>query len=169
MAYNPRFPYTLKVLRAVLNEYGEPVFDEDAVPVYRPVLLDVAEYEKQMPRMAEQTTPSVALFLSEDDDFVVTEEDDYVVVSEEQVKDYAPVTKKCYAVPFGYRQQTANAVINGDVIIAEMKVACPLIIGDIRTKDLLELTDKDRVFRAEVVKKINTNFGTNIWYNEVKQ
>ena len=84
-------------------------------------------------------------------------------------KDGTPVTKEMTSVPFGYRQQTANAVINGDVIIAEMKIACPLVIGDIKTKDLLEMTDDDRTFRAEVVKKINTNFGTNIWYNEVKQ
>lgn len=112
MVDNPRFPYVLNVLRAAMNENGEPVFDENANPVY------CVKYEH---------------------------------------------------IPFGYRQQTANAVLNGDVIIAEMKIACPLIVGDIRTKDLLELTDKDRTFRAEVVKKINTNFGTNIWYNEVKQ
>lgn len=112
MVRNPRFPYVLKVLRAAFNENGEPVFDDNANPVFNTVLK---------------------------------------------------------SVPFGYRQQTANAVINGDVIIAEMKIACPLIMGDIRTKDLLELTDRDRTFRAEVVKKINTNFGTNIWYNEVKQ
>lgn len=80
-----------------------------------------------------------------------------------------PITHQSNTFPFGYRQQTANAVINGDVIIAEMKIACPLIIGEIKTKDLLEMTDNDRTFRAEVVKKINTNFGTNIWYNEIKQ
>lgn len=88
-------------------------------------------------------------------------------VFDENAEPVYDVIVRC--VPFGYRQQTANAVINGDVIIAEMKIACPLIIGDIRTKDLLEMTDKDRTFRAEVVKKMNTNFGTNIWYNEVKQ
>lgn len=136
MAYNPRFPYSLRVLRASLNANGEPVFDSDANPVYEALVFPVADYEKQMP---------------------------------ERNKCGRPVTRQASRIPFGYRQQTANAVINGDVIIAEMKIACPLIIGEIRTKDLLELTDNDRTFRAEVVKKINTNFGTNIWYNEVKQ
>lgn len=84
-------------------------------------------------------------------------------------KSGVPVTKELATIPFGYRQQTANAVTNGDVIIAVMKIACPLIIGEIRTKDLLEMTDDDRTFRVEVVKKENTNFGTNIWYTEVKQ
>ncbi len=136
MAYNPRFPYTLKVLRAVMDENGEPVFDENANPTYVAQEFPVADYEMQMPK---------------------------------REKDGTPVTRTLTSIPFGYRQQTANAVINGDVIIAEMKIACPLVIGDIRTKDLLEMTDDDRTFRAEVVKKINTNFGTNIWYNEVKQ
>lgn len=136
MAYNPRFPYTLQVLRAEMNEYGEPVFGEKGDPSYSPLTLPVAKYERQMPRRRGDGTP---------------------------------VTEETSVIPFGYRQQTANAVINGDVIIAEMKIACPLILGEIATKDLLEMTDDDRTFRAEVVKKINTNFGTNIWYNEVKQ
>lgn len=136
MAYNPRFPYTLRVLRAVMDENGEPVFDGNADPVYAAVSYPVADYEAQIPKRGKDGTLS---------------------------------TRVLDSIPFGYRQQTANAVINGDVIIAEMKIACPLIIGEVRTKDLLEMTDDDRTFRAEVVKKINTNFGTNIWYNEVKQ
>ena len=136
MAYNPRFPYSLQVLRAEMDDNGEPIFDSDAKPSYKPVALLVADYEGQMPK---------------------------------RNKEGVPYTKEVTSVPFGYRQQTANAVINGDVIIAEMKIACPRIVGDIFTKDLLEMTDDDRTFKAEVVKKINTNFGTNIWYNEVKQ
>jgi hypothetical protein len=136
MAYNPRFPYTLQVLRAELDENGEPVFDENANPSFETLVFDVADYDGQMPKRG---------------------------------KDGTPVTQQMSTIPFGYRQQTANAVINGDVIIAEMKIACPLILGEIRTKDVLEMTDDDRTFRAEVVRKINTNFGTNIWYNEVKQ
>lgn len=79
------------------------------------------------------------------------------------------VTDEMSEIPYGYRQQTANAVVNGDAIITEMKIACPIIIGEIRTGDVLELTDDDKTFHAKVVKKINTNFGTNIWYHETKQ
>ena len=136
MAYNPRFPYSFKVLRAMLNENGEPAFDENANPIFSTVVLSVTDYDDNLPKRYGCRVPQ---------------------------------TRKTTVVPFGYRQQTANAAINGDVIIAEMKIACPLIVGEILTKDLLELTDMDRTFRAEVVKKINTNFGTNIWYNEVKQ
>ncbi len=136
MAYNPRFPYTLQVLRAKLDENGEPVLDTDANPVYAVLKFPVAKYEAQMPKRDESGVP---------------------------------LTEELETIPFGYRQQVANASTSGDVIVAAMRIACPLIIGEIRTKDLLELTDGDRTFKAEVVRKENTNFGTNIWYNEVKQ
>lgn len=133
--YNPRFPFTFKVLRARMDENGEPVFDADALPVYDELSFPIVQYDGFLPRR--------------DSDGWVTE------------------TGSVF--PYGYRQQTANAVVNGDVIINEMKIGCPIIIGEIRTKDLLELTDSDRTFYAEVTKKIDTNFGTNIWYHEVKQ
>lgn len=136
MAYNPRFPHSLRVFRAVFNAGGEPVFDDAGRPMYETLVFEVADYTDNIPI---------------------------------RFKCGQPVTTQRSVIPFGYRQQNANSVLTGDVIRAEMRIACPLVIGEIRTKDLLELTDDDRVFRAEVVKKINTNFGTNIWYNEVKQ
>lgn len=135
MVYNPRFPYTLKVLRAELDENGEPVFDKDANPSYKPVSFAVAVYDGHLPRRRNGVL----------------------------------CTKKLEVIPYGYRQQNATASTSGDVITVGMRLSCPLIVGEIRTKDLLELTDADRTFRAEVVRKVNTNFGTNIWYNEVKQ
>lgn len=169
MAYNPRFPYSLKVLRAEMDDFGEPVFDADAKPKYSPVLFEVAEYKSNMPwRYATKGRENVYL-LTSDYRFIKDADGKYLVAGQNEVDEYNVVARYRDTIPFGYRQQTANAVINGDVIIAEMKIACPLIIGEIKTKDLLEMTDDDRTFRAEVVKKINTNFGTNIWYNEVKQ
>lgn len=138
MAYNPRFPHTLKVLRPDLDENGDPVFDGDANPSYHAVIFAVAEYVGNIPKRDE-------------DGCLCT------------------CTEELETIPFGYRQTIANYSTSGDVIATSMRVACPLIIGEIRTKDLLELTDDDRTFRAEVVRKENTNFGTNIWYNEVKQ
>lgn len=136
MAYNPRFPYTLKVLRPDLDENGDPIFDEDANPSYHTVTFAVAEYSGQLPK---------------------------------RDKDGVPCTEELDSIPFGYRRQNATASVRGDVVTVGMMLACPLVIGEIRTNDLLELTDDDRTFRAEVVRKVNTNFGTNIWYNEVKQ
>lgn len=169
MAYNPRFPNTLKLIRAVLDENGEPVLDENANPVYKTVPLLVAEYDGGIPRRKTVWVASDTLLLGEEDSLVVTEDGKTIVAEKSQVAKSVPVVRTRLSVPYGYRQQTANATLNGDVIIAEMKIACPLIIGEMNTKDLLELTDSDRTFRAEVVKKVTGNFGTNIWYNEVKQ
>lgn len=79
---------------------------------------------------------------------------------------------QCYEtseIPFGYRQQTANALTSGDVIVTKMKIACPLILGEMKAGDILRLTDSDRTFDVAVVKKVNTNFGTNIWYDDIQQ
>ncbi len=79
---------------------------------------------------------------------------------------------QCYEtseIPFGCRQQTANALTSGDVIVTKMKIACPLILGEMKAGDILRLTDSDRTFDVAVVKKINTNFGTNIWYDDIQQ
>lgn len=154
MAYNPRFPYKLKVLRAEFDENGEPVFDGNGNSVYHGLAFDVVEYESHLPKMMA---------------YEIMPLPDSSADTEAQEGVYVPETKQCTEIPFGYRQQTANALVSGDVIMAEMKIACPMIIGEIATKDILELTDRDRTYRAEVVKKINTNFGTNIWFNEVKQ
>lgn len=76
---------------------------------------------------------------------------------------------KTSEIPYGYRQQTANALTSGDVLVTKMKIACPLIIGEIKAGDVLRLTDSDRTFEVTVVKKVNTNFGTNIWYDDIQQ
>ncbi len=143
MAYNPRFPYTLKVLRPDLDENGDPVFDADANPSYHAVTFAVAEYSGRLPKRGKTGCSCTG--------------------------DGVLCTKELGYIPFGYRRQNATASVYGDVVTVGMMLACPLVIGEIRTGDLLELTDDDRTFRAEVVRKMNTNFGTNIWYNEVKQ
>lgn len=78
------------------------------------------------------------------------------------------VTVDATEFSYGYRTQGMNAVVNGDAIITEYKIATPMLIGEVRTGDRLCLTDNDRVFYGTVVTKRNTNFGTNIWFNEVK-
>ncbi len=138
MAYNPRFPHTLKVLRPDLDENGDPVFDEDANPSYHAVTFAVAKYIGNIPKRDEDGC-------------------------------FCTCTEKLDSIPFGYRKEKATVSILGDVMTVGMMLSCPLIFGEIRTGDLMELTDEDRTFRAVVVRKINTNFGTNIWYNEVKQ
>lgn len=78
------------------------------------------------------------------------------------------ITDNADTFVFGYRQE-AEGVSKGVVITAEMKIACPMIIGEVKTGYVLQLTDDDRTYRGEVVRKTNTSFGTNIWFNEIKQ
>ena len=133
--YNPRFPYSLQVLRPSEDEYGSPLFDDNGDVLRTPMKLKVAEYANGMPKRIKG------------------------------VLQYYETTD----VPYGYRQQTANALTSGDVLVTKMKIACPLIIGEIKTGDILRMTDSDRTFEVSVVKKVNTNFGTNIWYDDIQQ
>ena len=34
--------------------------------------------------------------------------------------------------------------------------------------DILEVTDYERTFRAKMVKKVTFNWGTDIWYDEIR-
>ena len=163
--YNPRFPHTFQVLRPTVNEYGDPVFDENGDPSYSPIPLYIVEYRRYLPLW--ERVKDDQFLVDEDGAYVLTEAGERIIVGFTIGTRLKVFTSDRNV--FGYRQQTANAVISGDVIIAEMKMACPMMLQEIRTGDILELTDRDRTFRAKVIKKTNTNFGTNIWYNEIKQ
>lgn len=71
-------------------------------------------------------------------------------------------------INFGYRTATQNVSMAGAVIYAGFKVATPMFTTFLQTGDILELRDYDRTYRGEVVKKTTFNWGSNIWFNEVK-
>lgn len=110
---NPRFPHSLRVLRARLDEYGVPVTDDEGNPVMDVVLKEVR---------------------------------------------------------FGTRDNSRNTTTSGEVVKADKKIACPRIEIEIKTGDTLELTESTRSYRGTVVKAEiwNPAFGTNIWFDEVK-
>lgn len=73
-----------------------------------------------------------------------------------------------YESSFGYRSQTLGTTTSGSVVKADYKIAMPKTTADIRTGDILEVTDYTRSYRGVVVKYITFNLGTNIWFDEVK-
>lgn len=71
-------------------------------------------------------------------------------------------------IEFGYRTESKNTSTAGDVEVADYKIATPLFITPIESGYLLEITDYDRQYWARAVKKISTNMGSNIWFNEIR-
>jgi hypothetical protein len=71
-------------------------------------------------------------------------------------------------IEFGYRTGGKNTSTATDVEVADYKIATPLFVTPLESGDRLEITDYDRTYWGDVVKKITFNLGSNIWYNEVR-
>ncbi len=71
-------------------------------------------------------------------------------------------------VSFGYRTSGKNTKDTSDVMVSDYKLATPPLMTYIEPGDRLEIIDYMRTFRAEVVKMMTFNLGSNIWINEVK-
>lgn len=71
-------------------------------------------------------------------------------------------------INFGYRTQGKNTRETADVQVSDFKLATPMFTTHLEPGDMVEITDFDRTFWGEVVKKATFNLGSNIWINEVK-
>lgn len=140
MAYNPRFPHTLKVIRPELDGYGEVVFDENGDPTYH-----VLELDK-----------------------VLFENDDWETGEPLFDRNGRPLTEKVDHIEWGYRTSTGGFRDSGDVAEADFKISTPMFTTPLNTGDFLEMTDYDRTWRMEVLKKTTYNWGSNIWVKDVK-
>ncbi len=78
------------------------------------------------------------------------------------------VTEKVCCIAFGYRQSSLNTMRQGDVIVSDYKISCPLFLTPLNPGDVLELTDYEKTFRGVVVKKDTFNLGTLIWFDRIK-
>lgn len=78
------------------------------------------------------------------------------------------ITETAEIIPFGYRTQGKNTRDSADVEISDFKLATPMFITPLDSGDRIEMTDYDRTFMGDVVKKMTFNLGSNIWVNEVK-
>ena len=79
-------------------------------------------------------------------------------------------TEMVETLPCGYRNQglSKGTQYQSEVVTSDYTLSTPMFLTQIQPTDIIELTDYDRTFRAEVVKKITTNLGSNIWINEVR-
>lgn len=139
MAYNPRFPHKLRVLRPALDEYGQPTFDENGDPAFHTLVLD----RVVMTGGIEFGEPTFNY-------------------------DGSYKTESVEEIEWGYRTSTGGFHDSGEVAEANYKIATPLFLNPLYTGDVLEMTDYDGTLRMEVLKKTSYNWGANIWVKDVK-
>lgn len=78
------------------------------------------------------------------------------------------MTEKTVVVPWGYRTATGGIKESGDVVVADYKISCPMLLTDIPTGTQLIMKDYTRTFRCRVVKQTTYNWGTNLWVDNIK-
>lgn len=139
MAFNPRFPHKLRVLRPALDEFGQPAFDANGDPALSPLTLD----RVIMTDGIEFGEPTFNL-------------------------DGSFATEQVQEIEWGYRTSTGGFHDSGEVAEANYKIATPLFLNQLYTGDILEMTDYDGTIRMEVLKKTSYNWGANIWVKYVK-
>lgn len=74
------------------------------------------------------------------------------------------VTEDVTEMPWGYRTSTGGIKASGLVFETDFKVACPMFITHLEEGMVLELTDYNHTFSAQVQKCTTYNWGTNIWF-----
>ena len=78
------------------------------------------------------------------------------------------ITEEVDSINFGYRQSSMNTMRQGDVIVSDYKISCPMFLTPLNPGDTLELTDYEKTFRGVVVKKDCFNLGVLIWFDRIK-
>ena len=76
-------------------------------------------------------------------------------------------TEDVTAVPWGYRTATGGLKTSGEVIVADYKISCPMLLTDIPTGTILSMTDAVKTFRVKVIKMTTYNWGTNLWVDNI--
>jgi hypothetical protein len=77
-------------------------------------------------------------------------------------------TEVAESICFGYRTQGKNTRETVDVVVSDFKLATPMFLTPLKPGDRVEITDYERTYWGEVVKKMTFNLGSNIWVNEIK-
>lgn len=71
-------------------------------------------------------------------------------------------------MPWGYRTATGGLKTAGEVIVADYKVSTPMMLTELETGTVLQMTDYTHTFRAKILKMTTYNWGTNIWLDNIK-
>ena len=78
------------------------------------------------------------------------------------------IEKQATEIKCGYRTNTRNLAEMGDVVVYNITLHTPPFTTPLYFDDILEVTDYERTFRAKMVKKVTFNWGTDIWYDEIR-
>ena len=77
-------------------------------------------------------------------------------------------TEMVETISYGYRSQGKDTRDSADVESSDYKLATPMFLTPLDSSDIILMTDYDRTFKGEVVRKATFNLGSNIWVNEVR-
>lgn len=78
------------------------------------------------------------------------------------------VTEMVTDMPWGYRTATGGLKASGEVIVADYKVSTPMMLNELPTGTILQMTDYTHTFRAKLLKMTTYNWGTNMWLDNIK-
>ena len=78
------------------------------------------------------------------------------------------VTEMVTDMPWGYRTATGGLKASGEVIVADYKVSTPMMLTELPTGTILQMTDYTHTFRAKLLKMTTYNWGTNMWLDNIK-
>ena len=78
------------------------------------------------------------------------------------------VTESVTDMPWGYRTSTGGLKTAGEVVVADYKMSCPMMLTELPTGTVLEMTDYTHTFRAKLLKMTTYNWGTNLWLDNIK-
>ena len=77
------------------------------------------------------------------------------------------MTEGVTVIPWGYRTSTGGMRTSGEVIVADYKISCPMLLTDLPAGTILSMTDSVKTFRVKVVNMTTYNWGTNIWCDNI--
>lgn len=78
------------------------------------------------------------------------------------------VTEMVTDMPWGYRTSTGGLKTAGEVIVADYKVSTPMMLTELPTGTVLQMTDYTHTFRVKILKMTTYNWGTNMWLDNIK-
>ena len=187
--FNPRWPHTFTIIPEYLDENGIPVTDENGDPCEpTPPTPEPELDENGLPLTDENGDPiSTPAEEQEPQDEPEDEGGDEPTPEPEPVEppkvkivlydgkwnprynaSGAFQTKEVSQIPWGYRTATGGIKESGEVIVADYKISCPMLLTEIPTGTCLTMTDYTHTFRVKVVKQTTYNWGTNIWVDNIK-
>ena len=179
--YNPRWPYSFVIVPEYLDENGLPVTDSNGDPC-EPTLPNETMDENGLPVTDENGDPIPVLEESNQEETEAPTEGGeptpptqptVLVVEYDSMwnprkgVDGSFVTKEVAQVPWGYRTSTGGIRTSGEVIVADYKISCPMLLTDLPAGTILSMTDAVKTFRVKVIKMTTYNWGTNIWCDNI--